>query len=224
MHRICTNRRKRILEGLTTLSAKRILDIGGASGSTSACLKTLFNVIYSVDLHKPRKMTKGILFRHGDIRHIPFPNNHFDLVISQAVLHHVPNDVSKALKEIYRVTKKGGVVFFAEPIRHNPFTWLIRHYCSYCDKTERALPFWMFTQMVLLCFNRRYYKQIQWNSCIIEPETIFSYPMPFLIHNICCCKPLLRKIGMLLYVFDAWLLEKPFWWRFCGYATIVVAK
>ncbi|MCF8294621.1 MAG: arsenite methyltransferase [Bacteroidales bacterium] len=43
----------------------------------------------------------------GDIEAIPFPDNHFDVVLSNAALNLVP-DKKLAFKEIYRVLKPGG--------------------------------------------------------------------------------------------------------------------
>ena len=42
-----------------------------------------------------------------DVQDIPFENNYFDIVICNHVLEHVDDD-KKALKEIFRVLKKGG--------------------------------------------------------------------------------------------------------------------
>jgi len=44
----------------------------------------------------------------GTAEGLPFPNDHFDVVISLTALHHA--DVKKALREIFRVLKKDGKV------------------------------------------------------------------------------------------------------------------
>lgn len=44
-----------------------------------------------------------------------YPDNSWDLVICSHVLEHVPDDI-KALSEIYRVLKKGGVAILMAPI------------------------------------------------------------------------------------------------------------
>ena len=51
-------------------------------------------------------------FRTADIQALPFPDGYFDLVIANMMLYHVP-DVQKALWEVSRVLKKGGVFFCA---------------------------------------------------------------------------------------------------------------
>ena len=48
----------------------------------------------------------------SDIRSLPFENNTFDNTISIAVIHHLSTneDRIKAIKELLRVTKKGGKI------------------------------------------------------------------------------------------------------------------
>lgn len=49
-----------------------------------------------------------------DIHQIPFPENHFDVVLCNHVLEHVQNDI-KAMNEIYRVLKPGGWAIMQVP-------------------------------------------------------------------------------------------------------------
>lgn len=61
-------------------------------------------------------------YQVGDINHLDFPDNSFDLVTCQTVLIHVA-DVKVALKEMFRVTKPGGLILAAEP--NNLISWLL---------------------------------------------------------------------------------------------------
>ncbi len=55
--------------------------------------------------------------RVADAESVPYPDDHFDLVIGHAVLHRIP-DVEKALREALRVLKPGGrFVFCGEPTK-----------------------------------------------------------------------------------------------------------
>lgn len=47
----------------------------------------------------------------ADICDLPFENNEFDVVFCNHVLEHIPDDI-KAMQELYRVLKPGGLVFF----------------------------------------------------------------------------------------------------------------
>lgn len=49
-----------------------------------------------------------------DVTHIPFPENHFDLVICAHVLEHVVDD-HKAMSELYRVLTPGGTAILLVP-------------------------------------------------------------------------------------------------------------
>jgi ubiquinone/menaquinone biosynthesis C-methylase UbiE len=54
----------------------------------------------------------------ADAESLPYPDDHFDLVVGHAVLHHIP-DVTLALREVLRVLKPGGrFVFAGEPTRY----------------------------------------------------------------------------------------------------------
>ncbi len=46
---------------------------------------------------------------------IPFPTDYFSLVTCFGVLHHIPN-VETVIKEIHRVSQKGGYVLIREPV------------------------------------------------------------------------------------------------------------
>lgn len=47
-------------------------------------------------------------FRTADIQDLPFPDEHFDMVIANMMLYHVP-DLQKGLAEVKRVMKTGGI-------------------------------------------------------------------------------------------------------------------
>lgn len=50
-----------------------------------------------------------------DITNIPYNNNHFDVVISIHVLEHIHDDL-KAMRELYRVQKPGGISIHQVPV------------------------------------------------------------------------------------------------------------
>lgn len=53
-----------------------------------------------------------------DITNIPFEDNYFDVILCNHVLEHIPND-SVAMRELYRVMKKGAWGIFQVPIDYN---------------------------------------------------------------------------------------------------------
>lgn len=58
----------------------------------------------------------------GDAEHLPFPDNHFDLVYSWGVIHHSP-DTPAALAELVRVAKPGGEIKVMIYNRHSLHTF-----------------------------------------------------------------------------------------------------
>ena len=71
------------------------------------------NIDYlSADLDSSKAMIKM------DIQKIPFPEQFFDLILCNHVLEHVPDD-RKAMREFYRVLKKGGMAIITVPINYN---------------------------------------------------------------------------------------------------------
>jgi cyclopropane fatty-acyl-phospholipid synthase-like methyltransferase len=51
-----------------------------------------------------------VLIQTADMRALPFPDEHFDVIVSSLAIHNLPNSLEreKALSEIVRVLKKGG--------------------------------------------------------------------------------------------------------------------
>ena len=88
---------------------KNILDIGGGFKFQKELskYKYLFKNSNYQTLDAEKKYNPDII---GDICNIPLNNESVDVVICKAVLEHVP-EPQKAVKEIYRILKKGGKCF-----------------------------------------------------------------------------------------------------------------
>ena len=74
--------------------------------------------------------------------HIDYPDDHFDLIVCFATLHHIPN-VSYVLSELYRCVRKGGYVLIKEPI-HSMGDWRLPR--KGLTKRERGIPYPYFKQ------------------------------------------------------------------------------
>lgn len=71
--------------------------------------KKMPNLDYiTTDLNSPLADVKA------DICNLPFEDNSFDLILCNHVLEHIPDDV-KAMQELYRVLKVGGMGIFQIP-------------------------------------------------------------------------------------------------------------
>lgn len=62
----------------------------------------------TTDLNSPLADVKA------DICNLPFKDNEFDIILCNHVLEHIPND-TKAMQELYRVMKAGGMGIFQIP-------------------------------------------------------------------------------------------------------------
>lgn len=62
----------------------------------------------TTDLNSPLADIKA------DICNLPFQDNEFDVILCNHVLEHIPNDI-KAMQELYRVLKKGGMAILQIP-------------------------------------------------------------------------------------------------------------
>ncbi|WP_084374855.1 class I SAM-dependent methyltransferase [Neobacillus soli] len=107
---------KDILTGEKITSKSKILDAGCGTGQTAAYLSQQYNAnvtcleINPIMIEKARerfkKLKLPIQLLQGSIEKLPFENNTFDYILSESVLAFV--NKPKALKEFYRVLKKGG--------------------------------------------------------------------------------------------------------------------
>ncbi len=98
-----------------------------------ATFKALKNWDYTTtDLHSPLADVKA------DICALPFENDHYDLIFCNHVLEHIPDD-QKAMKELYRILKKGGTLIAQVPLDENRETTFEDD--SITDKKERTQIF-----------------------------------------------------------------------------------
>ena len=63
----------------------------------------------TTDLHSPLAMVKA------DICALPFEDNSYDLILCNHVLEHIPDD-TQAMRELFRVLKKGGRLIAQVPL------------------------------------------------------------------------------------------------------------
>lgn len=107
---------KNILSGVNITNKSLVLDVGCGTGQTAAYIFQEYkaNVVgleinpIMIEKAKNRFQTLNIPIQliQGSIERIPFPDNTFDIILSESVLAFV--DKPTALKEIYRVLKNGG--------------------------------------------------------------------------------------------------------------------
>lgn len=103
-----------IFEGRKSL---KILNIGTATGRTSELLAQFGEVTsleYDEDCCQFVRQEVGIAVEQGSILDLRFADETFDLVCAFDVIEHVDDD-NKAVAEMHRVAKRGGVISVSVP-------------------------------------------------------------------------------------------------------------
>ena len=144
---------------LITESAKRIvpkaenlLDIGCGAGNYSLMmLSKLQNLNCTlVDLSKPmldkayervsKETTKNVEICQGDIREVKLKDNHFDIILAGAVLHHLRDDSDweTMFAKLYSLLKPGGCLMISDLITQdtellNDYIW--ERYGDYLEES-----------------------------------------------------------------------------------------
>ena len=121
---------------LSDLKGKTILDYGCGRGHASVDYWRQGANVYGIDISPSyiddcKKLAKSVNHNVGslnfqvmDAHKLDFPNNKFDIIAGNGILHHL--DAHTALKEIYRVLKLGGRIILQEPLADNPLLKVFR--------------------------------------------------------------------------------------------------
>lgn len=113
--------------------------------------KKMKNLDYTTtDLNSPLADVKA------DICNLPFKDDSFDVVLCNHVLEHIPND-TKAMEELYRVMKTGGMGIFQIPQDLSRETTFEDN--SITDKKERAKIFGQYDHVRV--YGRDYFDKLR---------------------------------------------------------------
>lgn len=105
------------------IKGKKVLDVGSGLGGCCVELARLGGTVSGIEpepekIILSRRLAKierlNIEFIKGIGESLPWKDNYFDIVTSNAVLEHV-NDSSKCISEMVRVVKKGGIIYINCP-------------------------------------------------------------------------------------------------------------
>jgi ubiquinone/menaquinone biosynthesis C-methylase UbiE len=102
-----------------------VLELGCGTGYFTKELSKTNAKITAIDISpdllkfaKSQIQNKNVEFLLEDACSMSFKDSTFDVVLGSSVLHHL--DIDSAVKEIFRVLKKNGTIFFTEPNMLNP--------------------------------------------------------------------------------------------------------
>lgn len=104
----------RIIGRHTDLADKRVLDIGTGAGAIAHALSLHARRVDSVDIVDDRIVTEGYTQKIVPDETLPYPDGTFDVIISNHVLEHVP-DQHRHLSEMHRVLADDGFVYLGSP-------------------------------------------------------------------------------------------------------------
>jgi len=114
------NRAKRLLYSANLEGKRDFLEVGCGNGAISKYINSNYSLnVTGFDLD-PEQIELAqrdgydllnCRFLIGDVTHLPFQDNDFDIVLSFGVMHHIPNWLD-ALKEVARVLKPEGYFIY----------------------------------------------------------------------------------------------------------------
>lgn len=128
-----TKKGRKIVVSLQTkmdLAGRHVLEVGTGSGIIAHCISEAVGgggKVIAVDVADQRQVTDGYEFQFVEGRGLPFPDATFDVVVSNHVFEHVGDLEQQAdhLREVRRVLREDGFVYFAVP---NRWTVVEPHY------------------------------------------------------------------------------------------------
>jgi len=115
----------------------KILDVGSWTGMFTYLMDTAGHDVTAFDKNqKYLEMVKANVpnaeIVKGELPELPFEDKSFDVVVALQVIEHIEDDI-KAVKEMYRVLKKGGRIIVTIPIERNLIANEHKHFYNFYD-------------------------------------------------------------------------------------------
>ena len=136
------------------------------------------NIDYTTtDLFSPLADVKA------DICHLPFEDNSYDIILCNHVLEHIPDD-TKAMQELYRVLKPGGMGIFQIPQDLSRDVTFSDD--SITNQKERAAIFGQYDHVRI--YGRDYFDKLRSIGFIVVEEDYTNKIKPELVKKYCLAK------------------------------------
>lgn len=110
----------------------KVLDIGCGAGTLACYLASRGHTVLGIDISKKAILSAktsakilGLPNAHFTVMDFPntYPKEKYDFIICSEVIEHLPDD-DKALRVMYRLLKKGGIVLITTPSKNAPlYRW-----------------------------------------------------------------------------------------------------
>lgn len=136
-----------------TIGEGKMLDVGCAYGFTLQRFPDSFEK-FGADvsehaLGEAKKNLPNATLHLADAEAgLPFPENHFDIVVSNDVIEHLENP-RLAIENMCKVLKKGGILYISTP----NFNWLRKNFFAYADRKEHHISLLTHQQLADMLFN-----------------------------------------------------------------------
>ncbi len=136
------------LEEYTSLEGKRLLDVGGGRGFFCSMFRDE-RFCSAINLEPFPKELDYPLTVQGLAHELPFPDEHFDVVLCRGVLEHIPIAMQQpSVNDMFRVTRKGGICYILIPPWYNP-------HAGHNLKPFHLLPFGLAKRLRRLFFGNK---------------------------------------------------------------------
>ena len=120
---------------LNPRSGDTLLEVGCGEGKEIVRLAQIGARVIGLDLSfmqllRAKKMVDQmylndmVYFVQANAERLPFSTNSFQLIYGKAIIHHL--DIDDSLNEIDRITKEGGRIALAEPLKLHPVFYFLR--------------------------------------------------------------------------------------------------
>ena len=131
-----TSRHEHIIQMLSAIAlsdtASSVLEAGCGPGNLLPHLASRFSRVCALDasskmLDIARTRTadfRNVTYQVGNIEALPFGDESFDLVCSAGVIEYLPN-IERALQELQRVLRPGGLLILSTTNANAPANWLL---------------------------------------------------------------------------------------------------
>lgn len=142
---------ERMMEKLGDIENKMVLDFGCGEGWLSKILLRKGAKVWAFDISKEAVKKLRIKSKEFSSKYpltidqmtaenLSYDANYFDYIVGTAILHHT--DLNASIKEIHRVSKRGGKAYFMEPLGHNPLiNWYRKRTPELRSPDEKPLLF-----------------------------------------------------------------------------------